>query len=100
VAGKLLANLPIGRRLAAVMAQEHLASGHNVLLPQLVTSKREMEPYVAAVQNAGATYSEIVLLADLHTTVDRFIERPTGDADSIDRHLTDVVSEGGGESPY
>jgi AAA domain len=89
--------LPVGRRLAALMAQEHLASGQDVLLPQLVTSKCEIEPYLAAVQNAGATYSEIVLFADLHTTVARFVERPMGEVDSIDRHLTDVVREGGGD---
>lgn len=71
--------LPIARKLAAAMAREHLANGYDVLLPQLVTAEGEIAPYLAAVEKAGATYLEIVLLADFPTSVARFEIRAADD---------------------
>ena len=83
--------LPVARRLAAAMAREHLRSGRDVVLPQLVTHPDEIAPYLAAVEDAGATYVEVVLLADLPTTIERFSGRgATG------HHATDAVAASGG----
>jgi hypothetical protein len=73
------------------LAREHLRSGHDVVLPQLVTHPDEIAPYLAAVDDARATYVEVVLLADLPTTVDRFTTR-----ESTGRPLADIVAASGG----
>lgn len=89
--------LPIARRLAAAMAREHLANGYDVLLPQLVTNDREIAPYLAAVDDSGATYLEVVLLADLPTTVERFAKRAADEAEPIGRHVEQIVATNGGK---
>ena len=81
--------LHVARRLAAAMAREHLAAGADVVLPQLVTRDDEIAPYLAAVDDAGATYVEVVLLADLPTTIERITDRGRG-------HVSDVVVSSGG----
>jgi predicted kinase len=83
--------LPVARRLAAAMAREHLRSGRDVVLPQLVTHPDEIAPYLAAVDDTGATYVEVVLLADLPTTIARFTGR-----ESTGHPATDVVGASGG----
>jgi len=88
--------LPVARRLAAAMAREHLAQGYDVFLPQLVTSEEESAPYRAAAEASGATFVEVVLLADLDTTVERFGRRAAGPAASPGRHVGDIVAENGG----
>jgi predicted kinase len=88
--------LPVARRLAAVMTQEHLSRGADVVLPQLVTVDEEIAPYLAAAEAAGATYVEVVLLADDATTVDRFTSRGTAGADPVARRVAEVVEAGGG----
>jgi predicted kinase len=88
--------LPVARGLAAAMAREHLAAGHDVVLPQLVTSQQERAPYRAAADASGADYAEVVLLADLDATVERFAARASGPEGSIERHLGEIVAEHGG----
>jgi predicted kinase len=90
------AALPVARGLAAAMAREHLAAGHDVVLPQLVTSEDERAPYRAAADASGAGYVEVVLLADLAATVARFTARASGPVGSIERHLGAIVGENGG----
>ncbi len=88
--------LPIARGLAAAMAREHLARGHDVLLPQLVTDEGEIAPYLAAVEDTGATYVEVVLLADLRTTVKRFSTRAADEAEPVGRQVAQIVATNGG----
>lgn len=90
------ATLPVARRLAAAMAREHLARGADVVLPQLVTAEEEIAPYLAAAAAAGATYVEVVLLADDATTVDRFTDRGTAGVDPVARRVAEVVEADGG----
>lgn len=78
------------------MAHEHLANGYDVLLPQLVTSEGEIAPYLAAVEDSGATYLEVVLLADLPITVERFFERASDEAQPLGRHVEEIVGDNGG----
>src|SRR3954452_24049614 len=88
--------LHVARRLAAAMAREHLASGSDVVLPQLVTRAEEIAPYLRAVDEAGATYVEVVLLADPPTTFDRFSARAAEEGEPIGRHVGAIVAESGG----
>ena len=89
--------LPLARRLAAAMAAEHLAAGHDVFLPQLVTDEEEVAPYLSAVQRLGAAYVEVVLSGDLRTAVGRFTARASDPADPVGRQVADAVTAGGGE---
>jgi predicted kinase len=88
--------LHVARRLAAAMAREHLVAGADVVLPQLVTRDDEIAPYLAAVEDAGAGYVEVVLLADPDTTVSRFQARAADEREPIGRHVGSVVAAGGG----
>ena len=91
------ATLPAARRLGAAMARDHLAAGHDVLLPQLVTSEEEIAPYLTSVAAAGATYVEVVLLADAATADGRFTGRVSGGVDPVAQQLVAVVADGGGD---
>jgi predicted kinase len=88
--------LHVARRLAAAMTREHLASGSDVVLPQLVTRAEEIAPYLRAVDEAGASYVEVVLLADLPTTLDRFSARAAEEGEPIGRHVGAIVADSGG----
>lgn len=89
--------LPVARGLAAAMAREHLGNGFDVVLPQLVTAEEEIAPFLEAAADARATYTEVVLLADLPETLMRFSERsPAGDA--IGQHVGRMVAASGGEA--
>ena len=90
------ATLPVARRLAAAMAREHLAAGHDVLLPQLVTSEEEIAPYLSAAAAAGADYVEVLLDGDLATAVERFSARARDGGDPVGRRVAEVVGAGGG----
>lgn len=88
--------LPIARGLAAAMAREHLANGRDVLLHQLVTHAEEIAPYLAAVEESGASYLEVVLLTDLPTSVKRFSKRASDEAEPIGQHVEQLVATNGG----
>ncbi len=88
--------LPVARRLASAMARQHLSDGHDVVLPQLITAEAELAPFLAAVEDSGASYVEVVLLADTVTTTARLLERTQSDQGPVGRHVERVVMEAGG----
>ncbi|MGW4211037.1 AAA family ATPase [Lentzea sp. NPDC004789] len=63
------------RPLALAMARTHLSSGHDVVMPQLVTDRGQRARFAAAAAEAGADYAEFVLLAPPETTIGRFRRR-------------------------
>lgn len=63
------------RPLAITMAKHHLSTGHDVVMPQLVTDRGQRACFAEAAAAAGADYVEIVLLAPPETTIDRFQRR-------------------------
>lgn len=75
------------RPLAITMATHHLSSGHDVVMPQLVTDRGQRARFAEAAASAGADYLEFVLLAPPETTIDRFQRRD---------HPIDAVVEAGG----
>ncbi|HMG64968.1 MAG TPA: AAA family ATPase [Streptosporangiaceae bacterium] len=79
-----------GRLLAVAMLRVHLANGHDVVMPQMMThvNARELADFESAAGAAKAEYCQIVLTANVERSVDRCMERAkAGDP----RH--DVVSK-------
>lgn len=76
------------RPLALTMVTAHLAAGHDVVMPQLVTNRGQREAFVRAAESAGARYREFVLLAPLETAIARFHARA--------HHIDHVVEALGG----
>jgi predicted ABC-type ATPase len=66
-----------GRLLAAAMARVHLDSGHDVIMPQMMThmNARELADFESAAAAAKAEYVQILLTADVEPSVDRCMER-------------------------
>lgn len=86
-----------GVLLATAMAQVHLASGHDVILPQMMTNvnAEEMTVFESAAAATGAEYSQILLTANVESAVDRCMERAkTGDPrqDAVSK----VIQDNGG----
>ncbi|WP_394619260.1 AAA family ATPase [Lentzea sp. JNUCC 0626] len=77
------------RPLALSMAATHLASGHDVVMPQLIMRHSERDRFAAAATSAGGTYTEFVLLTPARIAVDRYRERT--------HHIDHVVEALGGE---
>ena len=70
-------SLDAGRLLAAGMARAHLASGHDVIMPQMMTHVNaiELADFEAAAATAEAEYLQILLTANVELSVERCMER-------------------------
>lgn len=75
--------LHAGRALAISMAETHLRDGHDVVMPQLVTRRSEVEGFEAAAARAGAEYREIALTIGKQRMVRRFTGRTPSTIDEI-----------------
>jgi predicted ABC-type ATPase len=85
-----------GRLLAAAMARAHLARGHDVIMPQMMTHVNAMElaDFEAAAGAAKAEYCQILLTADVGPSVARCMERArAGDPQDV---VSKVIDERGG----
>ncbi len=78
------------RPLAITMAATHLASGNDVVMPQLVTDRGQRAAFAATAAEVGAAYREFVLMAPRETAIGRFQAR--------DNHIDRIVEELGGAS--
>jgi hypothetical protein len=65
-----------GRLLAAAMARVHLANGHDVIMPQMMTNVNagELACFESAAAAAKAEYCQILLTARAESAVDRCME--------------------------
>ena len=86
-----------GRLLAAGMARAHLASGHDVIMPQMITSVNagELTDFESAAAAANAEYCQILLTAGVGSAADRCMARAkAGDP----RHdvISKIIDEYGG----
>lgn len=63
------------RGLAAALARDHLRAGHDVVVAQLYGRANHLDALQAAAAEVGASYREILLMADLESTLERFRER-------------------------
>jgi predicted ABC-type ATPase len=85
-----------GRLLAAAMARVHLASGHDVIMPQMMTlvNATELADFEAAAAAAKAEYLQILLTASVEPSVERCMERAkAGDPQDV---VSKVIGERGG----
>ncbi|MEV6235955.1 AAA family ATPase [Lentzea sp. NPDC051838] len=76
------------RPLAITMARHHLATGHDVVMPQLIMRTDQRALFADAAESAGADYREFVLLAPAEVAVARYEGR--------DHHIDHVVEALGG----
>jgi predicted kinase len=78
------------RPLALTMAATHLASGNDVVMPQLIMRHTERDKFAGAAACAGADYLEFVLLTPPETAISRYRHR--------EHHIDHVVEALGGAS--
>jgi len=82
--------------LAIGMAETHLRTGHDVVMPQLVTRHEDIAGFDAAVSRCGARYREIILVAEKQRALDRFAGRATSSDLALQRTLDEVLERHGG----
>ncbi len=85
-----------GRLLAAAMARVHLASGHDVIMPQMMThlNAAELADFEAVAVAVKAEYLQILLTADVGSSVERCMERAkAGNPQNV---VSKVIDERGG----
>lgn len=83
------------RRLALAMAGAHLASGHDVVLPQLITAVDQARRFERAAEGAGADYLEVALVAPPAEQACRFRSKVRSTA--VELHVRDHLEERGGD---
>ncbi|MFD9888540.1 AAA family ATPase [Amycolatopsis sp. NPDC059027] len=88
--------LKAGAALAVAMAETHLRSGHDVVMPQLATKLAEVEGFEAAASRTGSEYREIVLWSGKQQALDRFAARAASGDPARHRRIDDIVKEKGG----
>ena len=86
-----------GTLLAAAMATVHLASGRDVIMPQMMThlNAGELAGLEAAAAAAGAEYLQILLTANAEASADRCMGRAKA-ADPRHAAVRKVIDERGG----
>jgi predicted ABC-type ATPase len=86
-----------GILLAAAMARVHLINGHDVIMPQMMTSLNagELADFEAAAVAANAEYCQILLIASVESSVERCMERAKG-GDPRQDVISKVIEENGG----
>lgn len=85
----------IVRPAAMAFVGAHLASGRDVVLPQMVARSSEVERLRSVATAAGATYTQVMLVDDRDAAIARF-HRRTGE-DALVAHVRDVVARDGGD---
>jgi predicted kinase len=86
----------LARSMTLVMAREHLAGGHDVVLPQFLARPeflRQAEDVAAA---SGASFHEFVLLDNRDEVVRRFTERSAASTDPVHQDAALLVERAGG----
>lgn len=67
--------IAMGRTDALAMAAAHLASGSDVIVPQLVGRLVELERFEAVARDSGATFCHVVLMDNKSRSAERFVRR-------------------------
>lgn len=74
------------RGLAIAMIENHLAAGHDVIVPQFIGRSEFIERLAAVAETSGAGFHEIVLIVDEEVAVERFRARRAALALAGDDH--------------
>jgi predicted kinase len=88
------------RSAALAMIEAYLATGHDVVLPQMLIDPAELERFEACAASAGAEFVERVLMDTPASAVARFHRRGASDAERVwhDRVRAIVAANGGDEA--
>ncbi|GLY36581.1 hypothetical protein Amsp01_026050 [Amycolatopsis sp. NBRC 101858] len=81
--------------LTLAMAEAHLRSGHDVVMPQLATRVIDIQAFEDVAKRCGAEYREILLTADKSVAGARFAAR-AANGDAATQGIDDVVNGRGG----
>jgi predicted kinase len=88
----------LAREIALAGARAHLASGHDVLVPQFLGRTTFIEQLECLAGEVGAAFHEIVLLDSKENTLRRFAERSRAAADPLHVEAWEMVESAGGLS--
>jgi len=88
------ATVSLARDIAIAMAETHLGSGRDVVIPQLVTSVAQAERFEQAAHSVGATYVEVALMVEPDEQIGRFRVKAKGSAVAAEVERA-VDAEGG-----
>ncbi|WIY04257.1 AAA family ATPase [Amycolatopsis mongoliensis] len=81
--------------LTLAMAETHLRSGHDVVMPQLATRVVDIQAFEDAAKRCDAEYREILLTAGKSVAAARFADR-AADGDAVTKGIDHVLNERGG----
>jgi cytidylate kinase len=86
-----------GRLLAAAMARVHLANGHDVIMPQMIThvNAGKLADFESAAAAVKAEYCQILLTADVEPSADRCMGRAKA-GDPHQDAISKIVNENDG----
>jgi predicted kinase len=84
----------IARTLALGLAQEHLVSGHDVVVPQLLARIDQIERFERAASSSGAEFVEIIILGPDEQAMDRFHQRRAQLAAGNTQHPEATIAPG------
>jgi predicted kinase len=87
----------IARRLTLTMAREHLAAGHDVVLPQYLGNPAFLAEAEKVAGETGAQFSEFVLMDDRDDVVRRFNERTARAEEPAHLDAARIVHQLGGD---
>jgi hypothetical protein len=95
--GRFSESFAAGVLLASAMARVHLASGHDVILPQMMTdvNAEELAVFESSAAAAEAEYCQILLIANVESVVDRCMER-TRAGDPRQDAVSKIIEDNGG----
>lgn len=87
----------LARAMTLTMAREHLAGGHDVVLPQFLGRPQFLEQAEAVAAETGAQFHEFVLMDDRDEVVRRFTARTKAAVDPAHVDAGWLVAQLGGE---
>lgn len=93
-ADDFFAAFDVARGLAAAMAARYLATGRDVILPQMITNQRESDDFEEAAASACADYVHLVIDADPTIAMARLDQRSIG-ADAVRQAIRAVIRRNG-----
>ncbi|NUR06565.1 MAG: AAA family ATPase [Nocardioidaceae bacterium] len=88
---------PVVRPLALAMADAHLSSGRDVLLPQYLGRVSEVERFETAATGAGASFVDVLVTDERERAVARFARRGADDDDPWHAQVREFVAGLGGD---
>lgn len=86
----------LARQIALAAARAHLASGHDVVIPQFLGRLTFIDQLERLASEVGAAFHEIVLLDSKESTLRRFTERSRLAAEPAHLEVQEMLDRSGG----